>query len=329
MKKGLIAVLLLIVAFSFNVYSDVNNGLVAYYPFNGNANDASGNGHNGKLYGGVSFTNGKIGKAAYFDGKDDYIKIYSGGELIKTNYITVTGWIKPFSFSQNKCSQNTIFVQNDINSGYVTHDIFFGGDDDASGKGIDDSLWYDNWLPSGGYISSSKSLKKNTWVHFAVVRSNGHVIFYVNGKQTAKKSYNEIRKSANSIDNVLIGARYYKGSSNCEYHGLIDELRIYNRAITESEIQEVYNYSGSDTSCSEYTKADVDAAFEAGKQYCKTHPSECGMDTINYVGECASFNIFTNTLHIPCFNMGKNYWLDLKLTNSNPVQFELSGYGEK
>ncbi len=71
--------------------------------------------------------------------------------------------------------------------------------------------------------------------------------------------------------------------------------------------------------------------FEAGKQYCINNPSACGLcaqcGSGNVDGECASFNMFTNTLHIPCLDMGESYWLDLMLINSDPVRLEMTGFG--
>ena len=52
-------------------YANVNEGLVAYYPFNGNANDESGDENDGIIFGGVTYDNGIIGQAAGFDGVND------------------------------------------------------------------------------------------------------------------------------------------------------------------------------------------------------------------------------------------------------------------
>jgi hypothetical protein len=68
-----------------------------------------------------------------------------------------------------------------------------------------------------------------------------------------------------------------------------------------------------------YTQADLDAArvqgYEAGL-------AACGAD-----GECATFNMFTNTLHVPCLDLGAKYWLDLSLRDSDPVTLALTGIG--
>ena len=62
---------------------NLNQGLVAYYPFNGNADDASGNGNNGVVYGATFTTDflGRPGKAAGFDGINDYILVNDNGKL--------------------------------------------------------------------------------------------------------------------------------------------------------------------------------------------------------------------------------------------------------
>jgi len=73
----------------------LKQGLVAYYPFNGNAKDESGNGNDGEVSG-ATFTddrNGKSEKAYVFDGEDDFIEIVDSDNL-RTPYITVTAWLK-------------------------------------------------------------------------------------------------------------------------------------------------------------------------------------------------------------------------------------------
>ncbi len=76
----------------------LKQGLVAYYPFNGNATDESGNGYEGTQKGGVTYVQDRFGKsssACSFDGKDDYIHIDKPLELIDANECTVLAWIHP------------------------------------------------------------------------------------------------------------------------------------------------------------------------------------------------------------------------------------------
>src|SRR5579885_2166404 len=90
--------LVLIVLSVFNVsYSQINltQGLVAYYPFNGNAKDASGNGHDGILHNGPTLTTDRFGNqqsAYYFDGVDDYISVADDGKF-SNSQISFVAWI--------------------------------------------------------------------------------------------------------------------------------------------------------------------------------------------------------------------------------------------
>ena len=75
-----------------NVIS-ITDGLVAYYNFDNNVADGSGNGNNGIIYGGATFTTGVLGQAIKLDGVDDYVR-YSSTYYNKYNSLTLTGWIK-------------------------------------------------------------------------------------------------------------------------------------------------------------------------------------------------------------------------------------------
>jgi hypothetical protein len=73
---------------------DLDKGLVAYYPFNGNANDESGNGNNGTLNGGLSFTEGKFAQALIFNGIDGFIDLTNENGLRLSSPFTVSVWVK-------------------------------------------------------------------------------------------------------------------------------------------------------------------------------------------------------------------------------------------
>ena len=84
------------------VYADLNDGLVAYFPFNGNANDESGNGNHGTEYGGVSYENGVVGKAANFDGVDNYIETLNEVTVDTNEPRTVCAWVYLRSTGQGR-----------------------------------------------------------------------------------------------------------------------------------------------------------------------------------------------------------------------------------
>jgi hypothetical protein len=79
--------------------SSLRTGLVAYYPFDGNANDQSGNGNNGVAYG-ASLTTDRFGNtnSAYtFDGINDYIEVSSGSNFNFQTYLTISLWMRPLA----------------------------------------------------------------------------------------------------------------------------------------------------------------------------------------------------------------------------------------
>ena len=85
MKKAIILSLAVGIVLSFTAYTSatLNDGLVAYYPFNGNANDESGNRNDGIVHGATLTTdrNGNAASAYVFDGVDDYIRIGDSSSL--------------------------------------------------------------------------------------------------------------------------------------------------------------------------------------------------------------------------------------------------------
>jgi len=94
MKKIIYLCLLVICAFNIKLFGQINSGLVAYYPFNGNANDESGNGNNGILFG-ASLTSdrfGLINKAYSFNGNGQYISLPASISISRD--ISISFWIK-------------------------------------------------------------------------------------------------------------------------------------------------------------------------------------------------------------------------------------------
>ena len=88
-----------IVVCSFEAMGDVTDGLVAYYPFDGNAIDASGNNNNGTEYSGIEYKLGIKGDAASFDGVNDYIRVPSYPSLNPVNQLSISFWVKVDGFT--------------------------------------------------------------------------------------------------------------------------------------------------------------------------------------------------------------------------------------
>jgi len=149
---------------------------------------------------------------------------------------------------------------------------------------------------------------------------NHHATIYVNGEElySGDFGYCEAHNGymviyMQSFDSQI---DYLNGSiESNDIKPVRDILNGNEESATSDEYQQGYN-----------------AGYEAGIEYCQNHPEECGLtcgQEISSTENCATFNLFENKLHIPCFQIGdKTYWLDLKLIENNPVKLELTHFGE-
>lgn len=220
----------------YEIGSDVNfpspqSGLVSYWSFDegsGNiAQDYSGYGNNGTIYSSTTpsatWVDGKVGKALSFDGVDDYISIGAPASLSITGPITIEAWIYP------KVSA--------VNQGFVhasAQYIFFV----QSNNEVRLADTYGHYLDTDPNV-----LTLNTWNHIVGVfyGSKGDAItlnnakIFVNGVSKGKQVSGSW--SPTNLSNVVIASRtngtYY-------FNGLIDEVRIYNRALSDEEIKAIY-----------------------------------------------------------------------------------------
>jgi hypothetical protein len=79
--------------------ADVTSGLIAYYPFDGNAIDASDNDNNGTEFGGLEYKLGIKGDAASFDGVNDYIRVPSHSSLNQVDQLSISFWVQADGFA--------------------------------------------------------------------------------------------------------------------------------------------------------------------------------------------------------------------------------------
>ncbi len=121
MKKIMVIMTVLAFVFSGTAYADLNDGLVAYYPFNDN--DESGNGNDGIEHGGINYVEGIIGTASQFNGTGSYISVQDNGSLSLTE-------------SESEIQELYSLAQKtDLQKGLVAHYEFEDNADDTSGEG--------------------------------------------------------------------------------------------------------------------------------------------------------------------------------------------------
>lgn len=207
--------------FYIEVIENNSSNLVAYYPFNGNANDESGNGNDGTVYGATLTTDrfGNPDSAYEFDGVDDYIIVEHDFACAE---VTLSAWIQTSSLNQNCPFLNKTLDYYDT-WGLYEDDLQIGLSDD-----IDDANEVYYLTP----ITSD-------WIHVVANLTNDlENLLFVNGILVGSGDFSSASWDS-FIGNIFIGQR---GTSNWNhwYNGHIDDVRIYNRVLTETEIQNLY-----------------------------------------------------------------------------------------
>lgn len=230
-----VSLLTLAVGLAVNGYSQsfLTNGLVAYYPFNGNANDASGNGNNGILYGGTILTADRFGQtnAAYdFDGSSAYVAIPQNAVLnsLTTNF-TLSVWIwQRGAIAEgyrivDKCTAGTP-------NGWTFDTLGCTG---RGGHAL--RLEAANNANSCNVIGGTDySLMQ--WHHVVATVSGTNGMVYLDGKLDGTGSVGDI--PVNTLD-VYIGLEH-PGGSGFWFNGKIDDVRIYGRTLSADEVAVLY-----------------------------------------------------------------------------------------
>ena len=207
------------------------DGLIAYFPFSGNAIDATGNGNNGTVTGPVLTSDRfETDSAAYlFDGINDEISVnvtdtlegYSAGDH------TYSVWIK-------------LTTTNSVNKFIIDAAIPSGPGGDQRGiRMYPDQKPVFKWVTFTGSASavSPSSLDISLWYHLAGVLSGNTGNLYINGSEVASSTSSGILAP---ISIMKIGQVSEGGTGDGSFPGVIDEVKIYNRALTEPEIQQLF-----------------------------------------------------------------------------------------
>lgn len=225
---------------SKNVEANLTDGLIGYWKFDentiGTTPDISGNGNDGLIYGAVN-TNGISGNALFFDGVDDYIDVGNDASLKNELPATISCWIKIDDFDSN---EDYVIYENDkweYPNGYYGYrmkihlpdrlvkiaygDGGHGGPEDRRGR------------------FSSTPLDANAWYHVVgVINGPTDMDIYINGEKDNGDFGIGYGDSLTYSDSS--GYISQNGFDNLFFNGVIDELRVYDRALSENEILDLF-----------------------------------------------------------------------------------------
>ena len=198
------------------------SGMVSWWPGDGNSNDIMGT-NNGTLENGATFAAGMAGQSFSFDGTDDYLQVPDSASLDLTSQITIDAWINPAALGRRVVDKITAGASD----GYLL------------------DIWPGNvrFIVGNQGVNGSTPLTSGAWTHIAATYDGSQMRVYVNGVLDGSLTTN-IAIPVNSLP-LRIGAD--QNGSN-QFNGLIDEVEIFNRALSAAEIQSIYT-AGSDGKC--------------------------------------------------------------------------------
>ena len=207
-------------------------GLIAYYPFDQcDALDLTENGSNGDVFGDPGCHCGVDGNALYLDGLDDYIE-FPGivNRCFNTTDFTVSFYIKPSKYSvfaqsllskRALCDENNMLdLQLEVTKRIIKTDLYES--------------------PEKYFKDISPETPDTDWIHYAVVRKGIYAYTYING---------QLRREGRRCSGVDIGNEAVLSFANSvclssgrmvRFKGGLDELRVYDRALSDQEIADLY-----------------------------------------------------------------------------------------
>lgn len=210
----------LVLAFGLGYLISVAQTPEAYFTFNGNAQDMSGNGHHGTVNGATLTTDrfGNPNSAYFFDGIDDYIDIANPLGLQATNY-TFSLWVKPAS-NPIGTAQCAVSVGGNSGDQFISN-INAGGDIGLNISGYQ--------MPSGTFdLVSGQVPSIGVWYYVVGIRSNAYSLLYVNGILVDSVAFSPALTPKYGQNFANIGRRTYNQFQY--FHGSIDDLKIYTEA---------------------------------------------------------------------------------------------------
>lgn len=211
-------------------------GLVAYYPLDNNFSDATGDSSNGGVASGVpEFACGVNGQSLALNGGNDFVRI-PGGNTNNINRefdsedFTVSFYFKPigvngtqYLFSKRDTNCNTLQYIH-VRYAPITQTV------SVTLRELNEEARIDHRIDNG-----------DCWQHLTVLRDENRVRLYLNGEEVGEAGTSS-RVNVDNNGEIFIGSSSCLGNAETAFDGLIDEVRIYNRSLRDSEVRGLYEF---------------------------------------------------------------------------------------
>ncbi len=231
-KTLALSALLILIGTATAPLDPLQDGLVAYYTFNQcDARDDSGGDSNGKLFGKVGCWCGIEDKGLLFDGTNGYVEFYGAvNDYFQTSDFTISFYFKPDQYSIFRQSMLSKRMECDE---YQMLDLLL----DMNQKEINTNVYE---TPGKYYPNISPALVSNGWHHIVLVRDGFMAQTFINGDLQREG----LRCSGVDITNEAVLSFANSPCINAKgvrrFKGILDELRIYNRALSSEEVRALY-----------------------------------------------------------------------------------------
>ena len=241
MKKiYLLVTMVLIVAFA-TAQVNLSKGLMAYYPFTGNANDSSGNSNN-PSFNNATLTTDRFGNAnsAYsFNGNGSYIQIPASLSLDTATAVSLSIWVKPNGFYSGTCGANYILskgLESQTNYNVVFSDAYYGNVNGINFCSVPADTSHEAFFGMDCTSNDVPTVHTGHWYHVVYTNDGSISKLYVNDSLISASS----AKITFNTNDIYLGRYFSIVSTPYWFNGVLDDIRIYNRALDSSEVTALY-----------------------------------------------------------------------------------------
>ncbi len=215
---------------------DITTGLVGHWKLDEgsgtSAADSSGNGNTGTLTNGPTWTTGQISGAVEFDNLNDYVSASDSASL-RVDPITLSAWVNPATLQNND-----VIISKPRGNGSAWDDYWIA----LRGTG-EIEFCMEQVAEQDCVLTTDSAVSTDTWTHIVAVWDGTTMLVYKNGAVSSDTG-SHTNAPVYGTSAVYIGAENENGTIASFFNGFIDDVRVYDRALTAADVAALYAYTG-------------------------------------------------------------------------------------